>query len=812
MRNFIQDVRYGIRMLLKSPGFTIVTILALALGIGANTAIFSVVNAVLLRPLPYSTAERLVILSEYTEQVQNMSVSYPNFTDWREQNQVFEQMAAFRGQGFTLTGAGEPERLTGNEVSANFFSVLGTTPHMGRSFAPDEDKPGGNRTAIISYGLWQQRFGANPNIVGQPVMLNNESHTVIGVLPQSFQYQAQVDLYVPIGLQADKMQDRDNHPGIYVLGLLKPGVTIEQARTEMKGITERLSQAYPKTNAGNSFTLALLQDFATRNVRAALFVLLGAVGFVLLIACANVANLLLARAASRQREVAIRTALGAGRGRIIRQFLTESVMLSLIGGVLGLLLAVWGIDALLALIAGSVPPVLTANIGLDARVLTFTLLISVITGLLFGLAPALQVSKANLNEMLKEGVRGTTGGANRQRVRNILVAAEVALSLLLLVGAGLLIKSFLNLSRSDIGFDPEHVLTMRLALPDTRYKENEQVANFYQQVLQRVQQLPGVEAAGLTRGLPMNGGIESGITVEGQEITDVKDTVIAVNMTATPDYFRAMNIPLIKGRYITDQDKTGTVPVVLVDEMLAARFFPNVDPIGKRLKMGGNESPFPWMQIIGVVKHVAHYGPAETPRVEVYRPYFQLPQMPEARYGRSMVLAVRTTTDPASMTATLRNAVLEIDKDQPVSNVQTMTQVVSNAIAPQKFAMWLLGLFAATALALAAIGIYGVMAYSVTQRTHEIGVRMALGAQRRDVLKLVVVHGMKLALIGVGVGLVGAFGVTRLMSSLLFGVTPTDPLTYLGVSIVLALVAFAACYIPARRATKVDPMIALRYE
>jgi putative ABC transport system permease protein len=812
MGTFLQDIRYGLRMLLKSPGFTVVTVLALALGIGANTAIFSVVNAVLLRPLPYSTAERLVILSEYSEQVQNMSVSYPNFTDWREQNRVFEQLAAFRGNGFTLTGAGEPERFTGNEVSASFFTVLGTRPVMGRDFAPAEDQPGGNRTVIISYGLWQQRFGANPNIIGQPLMLNNESYTVIGVLPQTFQFQAQVDLYVPIGLQADKMQDRDNHPGIYVLGLLKPGVSIEQARTEMKGITERLAAAYPKTNEGNSFTLAMLQDFATRNVRAALFILLAAVGFVLLIACANVANLLLARAAARQREVAIRTALGAGRLRIIRQFLTESVMLSLIGGVLGLLLAVWGIDALLALISGSVPPLLTANIGLNARVLMFTLLISVLTGLLFGLAPALQVSRSNLNESLKEGMRGTTGSANSQRVRNILVGSEVALSLLLLVGAGLLIKSFLNLSRSDIGFDPDHVLTMRIALPDTRYKENEQVANFYQQVLQRVQQLPGVEAAGFTRGLPMNGGIESGITVEGQEITNVKDTVVAVNMTATPDYFRAMKIPLVSGRYFNEQDKTGSPPVVLIDEMLAARFFAGTDPIGKRLKMGGNDSQFPWMQIIGVVKHVAHYGPAETPRVEVYRPYFQLPQMPEARYPRSMVLAVRTTTDPASMTSTLRNAVLEIDKDQPVSSVQTMTEVVAAGIAPQRFAMWLLGLFAATALALAALGIYGVMAYSVTQRTHEIGVRMALGAQRSDVLKMVVKQGMKLALIGVGCGLVGAFGMTRLMSSLLFGVTATDPLTFGVVSIVLAIVAMLACYIPARRATKVDPMIALRYE
>jgi putative ABC transport system permease protein len=816
MNNLWQDIRFGLRMLWKSPGFTVVTILALALGIGANSAIFSVVNGVLLRPLPFKTADRLVFLSEWSQQVPNMSVSYPNYKDWRDQATVFDQLAAFRSAGYTLTGTGEPERLSAREVAASFFPALGVTPAMGRNFTADEDKVGANHTVVISHGLWQRRFGGNPNIVGQVVTLNNQSYTVVGVLPQTFEWQAPVDLFVPIEpTLGDDLNARDDHPGIYLIGTLKEGVGVEQARAEMTTITARLAQQYPKTNAGNAFTLAKLQDRATEDIRAALLVVLAAVGFVLLIACANVANLLLARAATRAKEIAIRTALGAGRWRIIRQLLTESIMLALAGGLLGLLFAMWGVDALRAVIPDEVPRLLVEGIRLDTRVLFFTLAVSVVTGLLFGLAPAIQISKSNLNESLKEGGRSATGSAHRNYVRSLLVVSEVALSLLLLVGAGLLMKSFLNLQRADIGFNPDHVLTTRIALPDARYTENAQIENFYRALLQRVEHLPGVQYAGLTRGLPMNGGIESGITIEGREVRDRKDTIVAVNLTVTPDYFRAMEIPLIKGRYFTDEDKTGAPPVVLIDEMLATRYFADQDPIGKRLRLGGQDAPFPWMQIVGVVKHVKHYGPDEEGRVEIYRPYFQLlsmPNVPGARLNNSMVLAVRTTGEPTALTGAIRNAVLEIDKDQPISLVQPMTQIVAASVSSQKFATWLLAIFAAVALMLAALGLYGVMAYSVTQRTHEIGIRIALGAARRDVLQLIVGHGMRLTLVGVGLGLVGSFVVTRLLKSLLYGVSAADPLTYGGVALLLALVALVACLLPARRATRVDPMIALRYE
>jgi putative ABC transport system permease protein len=811
MNTFGQDIRYGFRMLWKSPGFTLVTVLALALGIGANTAIFSVVNTVLLRPLPYPNGERIVFIGEWSQQVPEMSVSYPNYQDWHAQQQTMEQLAAYRSANYVLTGVGEPERLDGRQVSARFFNVLGVTPTLGRNFSPDEDKPGANPVALISYGFWQRRLGGDPSIINKPLQLNNESFTVIGVLPQAFEWQSPVDVFVPVGLRSDQpnMTERGNHPGMYVLGLLKPNVTVEQARAEIKAIAERLAQQYPDTNGGQSAVLDSLQARAVEDIRPALLILLAAVGFVLLIACANVANLLLARAASRSKEIAIRTALGAGRGRIIRQLLTESLLLSVMGGALGLLFAMWGIDALLAALPEDLPRLLVVGIGLDMPVLLFTLAVSIVTGLLFGLAPALQASKSNLNETLKDGGR-TSAGAGRQHVRNLLVVSEVALSLLLLVSAGLLIKSFSRLQETDLGFDPSNVLTLRVPLPEARYKESGQVANFWDELLRRVRALPGVESAGLTRGLPMNGGIESGVMVEGQETTNPKDAVVAVNLFAEPGYFKTLNVQLLKGRFLSEQDTIDAPLAAIVDEMFVARFFPNTDPIGKRLRIGGDRAPL--RNIVGVFKHMKHYGPDEEGRVEIYTPYKQIPAENFANANRGLWLAVKTKGDPTSLAPAIRNEVLQIDKDQPISNVGTMEQIVASTVAPQKFATWLLAVFAASAMLLAAIGIYGVMAYSVTQRTHEIGIRMALGAARRDVLRMVVLQGMKLALFGVALGLVGAFALTRLMSSLLYGVSATDPLTYGGVSLLLASVALLACLIPARKATRVDPMIALRYE
>ena len=809
VRTLIQDLRFGFRMMLNKPGVTIVILLALGIGIGINSAIFSVVNGVLIRPLPFKSPERTMFISESNRQIPEMAVSYPNFLDWREQARTFDQFSAFQESSYVLTGTTEPERLSARDVSAGFFTVLGVTPLLGRNFSLDEDQPGSGRTVILSYGLWQRRFGGATDILGQSLKLSNETYTVIGVLPAEFEWEAPVDIFVPIGLKAKDLMDRGKHPGIYVLGLLKPDVTEEQARRDLIAIAQRLAVEYPQTNEGNSVSLRTLHDRATAEIRPALLLLLVAVGLVLLIACANVANLLLARATTRLREMVIRAALGASRWRIVRQLLTESLVLSVIGGLLGLLLASLAIIGLLALIPSDIPQLLTRRIGVDRNVLAFTFGVSILTGVIFGLAPALQTSKVNLNEVLKEGDRGSIGGGFRRHLRSLLVISEVAMALLLLVSSGLLIKSFLELRKSDLGFDPKGVLTMRLSLPLFKYQDDAQVLNFYEQLLKRVQSLPGVRAVGLSIGLPMNGGIESGVTVEEQPSTAVGSTATAVNLAVTEGYFSAMKIPLLRGRLFSAQDNSDTKTVALVDEKLVERYFPNSDPIGKRIKEGRLSDPSPWLEIIGVVKHVRHYGPDERGRPEIYVPYRQMTAAGR-KIARSMLLVIGTTNDPEAIAGAVRAEVRQIDKDQPISQIRTMPQVVASVIAPQRFATWLLAIFAASAMVLAIIGVYSVTANSVTQRTREIGIRMALGAPPRNVLNLLVRQSMSVVLIGIVLGLICAFALTRVISDLLYGISAADIMIYALVTSLLFSSAWLACFFASRKATKVDPIIALR--
>jgi putative ABC transport system permease protein len=801
-----QDVRYGVRLLLKSPGFALVAVFVLALGIGANSAIFSVVNAVLLRPLPYADPDRLVILWEKSA-TQDTSVSYPNFIDWRDQNQVFERIAAFRRESFNLIGAGEPERLSGRMISSSFFSTLGVQPLMGRDFVAAEDRAGGNRVVILSHGFWQRRFGGAQDILGKQLSLNNESYTVAAVMPADYRFGSETDIFVPIGLFEERYKERGAHPGLYVIGRLKPGITQEQGRAEMDTIMARLGQQYPDTNADRRIHIESLYDNTVQDVRPALLILLGAVGFVLLIACANVANLLLARAVARQKEIAIRTAMGASRWRIVRQLLTESVMLSIIGGGLGLLLALWGTDLLTKVVpADSVPRLETARI--DMRVLGFTMLAAILTGIIFGLAPALQASKTDLNESLKEGDRGSTG--NRHRVRSILVIAEVALALVLLIGAGLMVKSFWRLQTVETGFDSSNLLTMQLSYTAAR-GEGRKVSDFFQQVEGKIRSLPGVESVAFSNGLPFFGAAEQSFEIEGRPPADNSQPLMAVQYMTTPDYLQTLGIRLKRGRYLTAQDRIDSPQVVVIDESLAQKYFPGEDPIGKRLQFMHDSRR---VEIVGVVEHVKHYGlDGEVPVDPQF--YFSLAQVPDEflpQVARRISLTVRTSRDPMNLVGAVRQQIMSVDPNQPIYNVRTMDQRINESIATRRFSMSLLITFALVALVLAAVGIYGVVSYSITQRTHEIGIRMALGAQARDILKMVLGHGMLLILIGISAGLVASFVVTRVMATLLFGVSATDPLTFAGVSLLLAVVAFLAIIIPARRATKVDPMVALRNE
>ncbi len=807
MNNIWQDIRFAARMLWKNPGMTFVAIVALALGIGANTAIFSVVNAVLLRPLPYEDPDRLVRLSEDSPQVPQMSISYPNFLDWREQNRVFSGIAAMQFRSLNLIGTDEPERLSGRAVSAELFDVLGVKPAMGRTFLPEEDRPGANRVCVVSHGLWQRRFASDPELVGKQLNFSGESYTVIGVLPASYRFGTPTDVFVPIGLRADQMMERGNHPGIYAIARLKPGVTVEGARSELVSIAQRIGQQYGMT--GNSATLVPLREFFVGDIRTSLLILLGAVGFVLLIACANVANLLLARAAGRTKEIAIRTALGAGRLRIIRQLLTESVLLACLGGVAGMLLALWGIDALRTASVDSLPT--TAVINLDGSVLGFTLLVSLVTGVLFGLAPALGASKLDLNDTLKEGGRGGTVGAARQRVRSLLVVSEIALSLVLLIGAGLLVKSFLRIQEVNPGFNPDKLLTMQISRAAGK-DEGRKVADFFNQLAERIKAVPGVESAAFSSGLPLLGTSDTSFAIEGRPKPEPGKQPQTMLYLTNPDYLQAMGIRLVKGRFFTAQDTQRSQPVAVIDEAFARQQFPDEDPIGHRIAGSGDNPSF---EIVGVVAHVKHFGldsSAERIQPQLYFAFNQIPDKFLPDVAGRMNVVVRTASDPLNFSAAIRREVMALDRNQPIYNINTMEQTLDQSLAAPRLATTLLTLFAAVALILAVVGIYGVMAYSVTQRRHEIGIRMALGAQGRDVLRLVVGHGMLLASVGVIVGMAAAFFLTRVMSSLLFGVSATDPLVFILIPVMLLAVALIANLIPARRATKIDPMVALRYE
>ena len=821
MQRIWQDLRYGARMLLKNPGITSIVILALALGIGANTAIFSVVDAVLLRPLPYEESDRLVFLNETAKSMDEISISYPNFTDWRNQNTVFENIGVYNESNYNLTGVGEAERIVTGQMSADLFAALRAKPALGRLFTNEEDKPGGTPVVVLSYPLWQRRFGGQAGILNQNLTLNGKSYTVIGIMPEDFRFTSRVEMWVPVGQLSGEAswQSRGNHPGLYGVARLKPGVSFAQAKAEMDMIAANLAQQYPDQIAGNGIGTRPLLEIYVGDVRRPLWVLFAAVAFVLLIACANIANLLLARAQSRQKEMAIRSAMGAGRWRIARQLLTESVLLALIGGTLGMLVAQWGIKLIMYISPDAIPR--SREIGLDWRVLAFTIGLSFVTGILFGLVPALQAGVVDVHETLKETGRGNSG---KHWLRSSLVVVEVATTLVLLVGAGLMIRSFYRLQKVNPGFNYDHLTSFTVQLPRKKYADVESREQFYKRLLENLRGLPGVESTAAASGLPLgNNGWQTSFTVEGRPAPPPGQTPLMEACLVTPDYFRAMNIPLIRGRYFDDHDNRSWVAgkdlsklnddqkamaalnAIVIDEEFARRHWPNEDPVGKQIRQGTRPDA-PLLTIVGVVGRVKMDGLSQdSKRVQGYFPFAQIP-----RGGMTVIL--KASGDPNQLIAAVRQQVKELDSDQPIYNIRTMNEIRAESVAPERLNLTLLSIFAGIALVLAVVGIYGVMSYSVTQRTHEIGIRMAIGAQPRDVFRMVLGQGMMLALIGVGIGLVGAFALTRLMATMLFGVEPTDPATFAAIAVLLTGVALVACYIPGRRATRVDPVISLRYE
>jgi putative ABC transport system permease protein len=790
-------------MMFKSPSITIIAVVALALGIGANSAIFSVVNSLILRPLPYAEPDRLVMLA-----VGGREASAADFADWKAQSATLENLSALSYWNANLGGVEVPERLRGFLVTSDLFPMLGVRPAHGRTFLPEEAQTGRDGVVVLSHGVWQRVFGGDPNIIGKTLTINGRTRSVIGVMPPNFQFYDKAEAWAPLVLNPNdaSVGARRAHY-LIAAARLKPGATIQQAQAEMNAINGRLGEQYPETNANRAVKLVTVHEYAVGDVRPALLVLLGTVGCVLLIACANVANLLLARGAARQRELAVRVALGARRSRIVRQLLTESALLALVGGALGLLLALWGVD----LLVGNIPPgwinaiPLSGGVGIDLRVLGFALALSLLTGLVFGLAPALQISNPDLNSVLKEGGRtGAGGGLNQSRLRNLLVVAEVALSLTLLIGAGLMIRSFVQLMKVTPGLNPENVLTMQTALPGLKYAKDEQVTAFYTQAVERIASIPGVLAVGTTTNLPLGGGNQTTkVLVSGKPVPPSAQIPEISFRDISPDYFRALEIPLLKGRTFTARDTADAPGVAIVNETMARRLFGSAEEaIGQRLT---DEDGKGAREIVGLVGDVRHSGLDAELRAEMFVPYTQ-------ESSRSMTFVVRTASDPVGFIPAVRSQLRAVDKDQPVDEVRTMTQVIAESVSQRRLTMLLFGLFAALALTLATIGIYGVMSYSVSQRAHEIGVRLALGAQRSDVFRLVIGQGMILTLGGIALGLAAAFALTRVLAGLLYGVKATDPLTFAGISLLLLLVALVACLVPARRATRVDPMTALRYE
>jgi predicted permease len=802
-----QDVRYGVRMLLKNPAFTAIAVLALALGIGANSAIFSVVNTLLLRPLPYKNPDQLVVIWENATHLgfPKNTPSPANFLDWQKQNTLFEAMGAFAERSFNLTGVGEPERLDGRRVSANLFDLLGVKPLLGRNFVPEEDKPG-TRVALLNETLWKRRFGSDRAVIGRSVSLNGEPYTIVGVLPSSVRLPAfgnwRDQVWVPLAFPAEEAAARGNH-FLEIIGRMKPGVTMAQARAEMETIAARLAQQYPEHNTRIGAVVNPLHEEIVGDMKPALLILLGAVAFVLLIACANVANLLLARAAARHKEIALRLALGADRARLTKQLLVESVMLSMLGGVVGLVLAYAGLRVLTRFIPADVAH--ADLISIDGRVMIFTLIVAVVTGLIFGLAPASQAAHSNINDTLKEGGRDSGAGPRGKRLRAALVIAEVAVSFILLIGAGLLINSFMHLRNLDPGFRADHLLALQIDLSETKYSDNPRRVAFFDEVVRRVQALPGTKSVAIAGNLPFTyNGDSAPIGVEGIPDPPPDQHPDVIFRAIGPGYFSTMGIPLVRGRDFNEQDNLDGDMKVIVSEKTVRQYWPNGDPIGKRLKMGSTTAEGPWRTVIGVVKDVRQNDFIAEPKMQMYFTYRQLRSlMPNA-------LIVRTAVDPLSLATSVRNAIWAVDKDQTVAKVDSMEHIVAGAVARQRFSMLLLAIFAGVALVLAAVGIYGVMSYSVAQQTREIGIRMALGAQRSDVLKMTVKQGLKLVGLGLVIGLVAAIVLTRVMATLLFGISATDPLTFLSISLVLLGVAILASYIPALRATRVDPMIALR--